>query len=335
MPYQEILSRAWQIFKRQRALWLFGFLSACTGGTYGRIAFPGFNFQIPSFPHDGAAGAPPQPLPPDAERWLSKLSTIPPHVWLLIGLGLLVLLLAWAVIVLLVRGIADPSLIRGALRSADSGQTLTVAETFAEGKRFFWRAVGFYLLVGGGAAVLAFMVFAVGTSIALFTLGLGLLCLLPLLLLAIPFTWLVELYLEITLLALAVEDLPLLNAFSRGWEVLKSNFWNAVLMGLLLTVIHWGVGLAIGIIFVILAVPTFGPLIGFGIALQGHDLALLMIIGFLFLAALLLIVAALDGLLQTYLQSAWVLAYRHFTAQPPEPESAAPPADAAPAPEAP
>jgi hypothetical protein len=332
MPYQEILSRAWQIFKRQRALWLFGFLSACTGSTYGRIATPGFNFNFtaPSFsPRGGHPGA---PLPPDMERWLHRLGAMPARTWLLIGAALLTLLIAWMLIVLVVRALADPALLRGILNSTRADEVLSSGEIFAESKRFFWRAAGFYLLVGGGGAVLAFMVFAAGAAIAILTVGIGLLCLVPLLLLAIPLIWLVELYLELALLALVVEDMPLLEAFSRGWAVLKRNFWDTVLTGLLLTVIRWGVGLVIGIIFVILAIPTFGPLIGVGIALQGHYLALLMLVGFLLLAVLLLVIGVLTGMLQTYLQSAWVLAYLHFTggeSQPqesnlPEPAPAAP-----------
>ncbi len=333
MPYQEILSRAWQIFKRQRALWLFGFLSACTGGTYGRIAMPGFNFQMPSFSSHSGMGQGSQNLPPEVERWARTLAAIPERTWIFIAVGFLALLLTWMIVALLVRSLADPTLLRGALRDAHEPRPLTFSEAWNEGKRFFWRVAGFYLLIGGGGAVLALVVSVSALLITVLTLGIGILCLVPLLLLLIPLAWLVELYLEIALLALVVEDLPLLDAFGRGWTVLKRNFWNAVLMGLLLTVIHWGVGLVIGIIFVILAVPTFGPLVGFGIALQGHYLALLMLVGFLLLAVLLLVIGVLTGMLQTYLQSAWVLAYLHFIGGEPQPQETTSPAGAPAAPE--
>ena len=116
MPYQEILKRAWQIFKRQRALWLFGFLSACTGGTYGRIAMPGFNFQMPSFSSHSGMGQGSQNLPPEVERWVRTLAAIPERTWIFIAVGFLALLLTWMIVALLVRSLADPTRLRGALR---------------------------------------------------------------------------------------------------------------------------------------------------------------------------------------------------------------------------
>ncbi len=354
MPYQEILSRAWQIFRRQRALWLFGFLSACTGGVYGRLSLPSFNFQVPNDifqqpqPHRG--GAPPS-VPPEIadqmQQWAHYLANISENTIALIALGIFALVMLWFLVALALRVVAEPSLVRGILADIETGEPLSVGEAFRHGKPFLGRTLLFYLLLGGTWLV-SMVVLAVSVvALALATAGIGILCLVPFFLLLIPLAWLLELYLVLVYLALVLEDTPLLASFGRGWEVLKSNFWHAVLMGLLLTVIRWGVSIAVGVVVVFLAIPTLGGVVLVGIATHGSALLPLIVIGVLILTVLVLIAAFLMGMLQVYLQSAWVLTYRHFVGQPPVqengepqpagvlPPEAAPPADADPAPEAP
>ncbi len=334
MPYQEILSRAWQTLKRQPALWLFGLLSACAGGTYGRIALPSFNFQTPSFSSPGTIGHGSPNIPPELEHWLHALSTIPERTWVLIALGFLTLLLVWLVVMLAVRAIADPSLLRGILSDIRDGHPLTTSEVFNEGKRFFWRMVGFALLIGGSAVLLA-IIFSLLTLVLTFaTFGVGLLCLIPLIILAIPFIWLVELYLEMARLALVVEDLPLLASFSRGWEVLKNNFWNAVVMGVLLTAIHLGVGIALGALFVgIVIVVLVGLALLAALSAAAGSFLPVIFVGILAGFIVFVLYLFLLGLLQTYLQSAWVLAYLHFIGGEPQPQETTSPAGAPAAPE--
>ncbi len=326
MPYQEILGRAWQIFKRHRALWLFGFLSACTGGVYGRLSLPTFNVNIPiRWQPDGT----PAFTLPNEQEWLTGgahlLTSIPPETWLLLALGLLTALLAWLVISLMVRSIADPALVRGTMTALKSEGRLSVHDLFTLAKPFFGRTVGFYLLLGGGAAALSFLFGLLFFTMALATHGIGLACLLPFFLFAVPAIWLLELYIEMALLALVVEDLPLMEAFRRGWAVLKTHFWNALLIGLLLTAIHIGVGLLFGIATGALLVMAAVVLI-FGISAQasGTTLATLIGIAVLLLLGLMLVSAIVMGTLQAYLQSAWTLAYLHFTQETTDPKRAFP-----------
>ena len=325
MPYQEILKRAWQIFKRQRALWLFGFLSACTGGAYGRLNLPTFNFRMP-FAWEGHSSA--QPMPPEMFRYLEHLPRhISPTVAVLVALAVAILILLWMVVLMAVRALAEPVLLRGALADIRGSHPLSVGEAFRLGKPFFLRTFGFYLLIGGGAAALGFLLIAVLAVIAVVTVGIGLLCLIPLLLLAIPLLWLLEIYFEMAVLALVLEERSVWEAFSRGWEVLRSHFWDAVLMGLLLTAIHIGASLALGVVFLVWVMVAGTPLLALGLALQatGGLLWGLIILGVFTLLLVLLLIALANGLVQTYIQSAWVLAYLHFTVQP-EAETTVPPA---------
>ena len=313
MPYQEILARAWAILKRQRALWLFGFLSACTGGTYGRLTVPGFNFQIPVNWQNEAPRHGQQPMP-SPDQFQHMLEQIPPATILAVVLVIFAVLILWLVIALLIRSAAEPALLRGALADVRGSERLTVKEAFARGKPFFGRALLFYLLVGGGATVFGFLMLIMGIVLLVATLGIGVLCLLPLFLLAIPLIWLLELYLEIALLALILEDLPVLESFRRGWAVLKENFWNAVLMGLLLTVIRLAIGFMVGLLVVVLLFMFIVPLVVVGavVSASGGLLVLLVMFGIGALSVVMAVALVASGMLQTYLQSAWVLTYLHF-----------------------
>ena len=328
MPYQQILSRAWQILKRQRALWLFGLLSACTGGAYGRIALP--NVQIPS-QWNPTTPSQNTPAPQDLERTLQEFArTIPLEVVLALFVMLMAFVLLWMIVALVLRSLSDAAILRGALADLHDGTPRSIKAIFAAAQPFFWRMMGFLVLTGGGVTLLGLMLGLVAAVIGFATHGIGLLCLLPALLLAMPLMWLLELYLEVSMLALVLDDIPVMEAFRRGWEVLRGNFWSAALTGLLLTAVRLAVGLLVGVLFIGALLAVAAVLIIFGVAIHAHGstLLLLSLIG---VAAGLLILFALlfaSGLLRVYIQSAWTVAYLHLTgsadiATPPQPLPAA------------
>jgi len=316
MPYQEILSRAWQIFKRQRALWLFGFLSACTGGVYGRLSLPTFNLQ---WPVPWQQQTPTGFAVPRGQIWAQHfqdfIEHVPAETWLLLILGASAAFLIWLIISLIVRSITDPALLRGALADAEGTPRLSVHSLFSQAQPFFGRVLAFYLLFGGGAAALAFTIGIIFLFITIVTLGIGILCILPLLLMFIPATWLLELYIEMVLLALVIEDLPLMEAVPRGWEIFKTHFWHLVLMGLILTAIHIGAGLLVGIVGGAAAIGTGFMLLTLGTGNHATGIILWALFGLAGVVILILILFSIfiAGLMQTYFQSAWTLAYLHFT----------------------
>ena len=322
MPYQEILARAWHIFKRQRALWLFGFLTACSGGVYGKLNLSSFNFQMPNFQsfQTGANGQPPS-IPPEVEQFFEQMAQIPDQTWLLIVLGFLLLGLAWTLLIMLLRSFAEPALVRGILEAIENDRPLTISEITHAGTPFFGRMLLFHLLVGGSALV-AVTIFATSFAlIAIGTLGIGLICLLPLMLLLIPAAWLLELYLVFATMALILEDLDVIAALKRGWQMLKQNFWSSVLMGMLLTVIRIAASFLIGLLLVGLLIPVVASIIFIATTTESI-VPILVLIALAVVFAVILSLAAM-GLLQTYLESAWVLAYRHFLGYSLDPEAPA------------
>ena len=313
MPYQEILARAWRIFKRQRILWLFGILTACSGGVYGRVTLPSFNIYAP-FTNKIPS------LPPQIAHFSDQLVDFIGSGWLL-TLLLPVVMLVWMILAMLLRSFAEPALIRGTLKAIENDHPLTFGEIARAGTPFFGRMLTFYLLVGGSAFILLMILLGVFGLILLATSGFGLMCLMPLVFVFTPLIWLLELYLVLVTMALVVEDLEVITALQRGWQMLKQNFWSAVFMGFLLTFIHIVVSFLKGIIVIATLI-----LVGGGYVMLANvtaSAAPFLILGALALGFIILLSLVVMGLLQTYLESAWVLTYRHFLGYPLDPETAA------------
>jgi len=321
MPYQEILARAWHIFKRQRALWLFGILTACSGGVYGKLNLSSFRIQIPNFQgfEPNVNGQP--PFPPEMEHFFRQIEQIPLETWLLIFLAIFLVGLVWAVIMMVLRSFAEPALIRGILKAIKNDHPLSVEEIAREGIPFFGHMLLFHLLVGGSGFILMIVLIGALGLIALATIGIGLLCLLPLMLLFIPLIWLVELYLVLTTMALVIEDLDVITALQRGWQMLKQHFWSAVIMGILLTFIHVIVSFLLALIIIVIIIPLAAFLL---LIIPTSDyITVLLIVGAFAVFFVIILSLMVMGLLQTYLESAWVLTYRHFLGYPLDPETAA------------
>jgi len=345
MEYQAMLSKAWSILKRQRALWLFGFLSACAGGSYGRMGIPSFNFQVPATTQreQSFSGMEGQHL----ESFFHQLGQVPAGVWVLLGVGLLLVLFVWLVLMLALRSFAQGGLLGGlgqivaAERDGGESQVLRVKDVVEQGKALFGRLFLFNLLIGGGVwAVIVIAVLGL-IVLAMLTMGIGIVCLIPLFVLAIPVVWLLSVYLELVLLSLALDEPQVAStwgrikaAFGKGADLLKGHFWDAVVVALLVWLINILAGLAMVAVLVVLLMVLWGPLVAFGVLAHatGWLVTLLVLLGIVGGGVALLVFLGLAGLLETYTQSVWVLAFEQWRALDAVQGEALPPSDPGPLP---
>ncbi len=316
MDYAVILSQAWQIFKRYKALWPFGMLAACG------LSYTSSNLDI-NTPPESAPGR----LPPGMAPWLARLEHFfnrldETQILLLMG-AFFLLFVGFSLVIWALSRIGKAGVLRGTHLVAAGQTTLTWNvlwhESLSTGGRliladlFLWLA----LLVISLPALLLIIVFTV------ITIGIGLILLTCLFL---PLTLLLKLYVLLVYLELAADsNLGIRAAFGVAWRRFQAHFWHWVGMGLLLGII----GLLLRLVIVIPAL-----LLGFGAWLafqQGSTLfylLLLLFIPYFFIAWFAV------GLIETYRLIAWTLTHRTLTApavQPTTPEE--PPAseaDAAP-----
>jgi hypothetical protein len=108
--------------------------------------------------------------------------------------------------------------------------------------------------------------------------------------------------------AIVLEELGVLPAISRGWEVFRNNLGPIFLMAIILGVIGFVAGLVIAIPILIIVFPTMLAYIAGG-AQSGAPLIFMGICFCLYLPVLLL----LNGVLTAYTESAWTLTYMRLT----------------------
>lgn len=299
MNYGEVLSKAWQIIWKHKVLWLFGILASCSNANGGS---GNFNYSL-------RRGE----LPPQMQSYLDQIERIPEGQIALIASIALVVILVLVVLAVFLSTIGRIGVIRGA-QEADKGEArLMFGQLFRESLPYFWRVFLLNLLIGLAIAVIAFIFAVLAIIGAVLTLGIALVCLIPLICLFVPLFWLVSVVIEQANIAIVVENLGVMDGLRRGWTVFKDNLGTMIVMGLIL---YLGVGLIGGLIIalpvLLIIVPAVsGAIIGTERAIGGG----LLIAGLCFVAYLPVLLV-LNGMLTSYIESAWTLTFMRLTSAP-------------------
>lgn len=300
MDYSEVLGRTWQITWRHKWLWLLGILAGCGSGGGGG---GGGNFFQGEAPGQRGPSTGPGPFR-DLERFIER---IPEETLIAIIVAIVCLALVLSLIALVLRVLGRGSLIV-AFNRADAEEAISLGEVFRAGASFFWRLLGLEVLVFLALVALLAVIglLALGTVIA--TFGLGLICLIPLLCLLIPLFWALGIYINFAEVALVSEDIGVLEALSRAWEVIRRTPGPVIVMALILVLGSALAGLLVAAPLIIAAIPVAVAVAGGqeGALTTGLILAGLCVV--LYLPVLLV----LQGLIQTYVTGGWTLTYRRL-----------------------
>lgn len=291
-----VLSRAWQIIWRHKALWIFGIFAGC--GSASGSGSSGISYRG-DFPQDFN-------LRPE----LIQIERITDwQIALVLGAAFLIFLVL-GILAIFLGTIGRIGLIRGTQQVEGGAESLSVGELFNGSLPYFLRVFGLNLVVGL-ALVLGFGVlitFVVLGSVV--TLGIGLICLLPLLCVAVPVIWVINIMVKQASIAIVIENLGVIEGLKRGWEVVKANIGMIIVMALILYV---GIGMLgsfiIGLPVAFIVVPfVISILMGSGEVIGGG----LLVSALCFLGYLPVLIL-LNGILQGYIESAWTLTYMRLT----------------------
>lgn len=311
MDYGNILRRSWQITWQYKFMILLGFLASLGSG----IGSSNTNYQtnageLESLPFIGGDAA-----------WLPALGAL--------ALGAFCFLFILGIAFWLLQLVAEAGLIDGAAR-LDSKQSSSFGEAMRAGWRKLGTLVGLNLVLFGGFFLLL-MVFVVlfGASIvgafagsaaggeeamtALAGLGVGLVALFCCLLCGLILLGVVlGVVYTFAQRAVVLEDQGVINSIRRGWQVIRENLGEVVV----LLIIFFGIGLLVGaltaLIFIPLGIFSVGPTalrLFSGEQVGGFDIGL-MILGFLVMAV---IGAAIRSIYTAFQSSAFTLAFKEFT----------------------
>ena len=292
MDYGQLLKRAWDIIWEHKFLILLGVLVALTSGNNSTPTGSGFQFR------GNRDMEPPQ-------DW--ELPNIPELPDLRRELGLPVLagaLLVFVIIVAVIVGLAlwvVSTIARGGLiagvNTITTGGSSTFGQAFGAGWQKGWRLLGIGIipaipglilfLAGLGATgllvgfrqVFGMPMRRMGPNVGI--LLAGIICV------VLPISLVLNLLRTFANRGCMIEDLGVLESYTRGWRVLTSNLGEAFV----LFVIQIGIGIALGLLMIV-------PGIIFALCC--------------FLWPLLLLI---QGAVSAYFSTLWTLAWQEWTPQ--------------------
>ena len=300
MDYGKVLGRAWQITWRWKALWILGFLASLGSG-----GGAGSNSYYSS----------------SSNEWNEQVGNLlAPEVWAAIA-GLACLLLIVFIVLWVISVIARGGLIAGVQQVEIEGST-TFLQAWRAGKSRFWTLVGIGVLAALPLIVLALLgMFVLGLTIfagvsagldagspsgvgaiivPLFCCGGVAFCGLGVVAIILGQ---IRLYAE---RAAVLEGLSWIEAFQRGWEVLKDNVGPT----LVLWVIFFALGMAVAfVIFMVMLVALAPMILLVSSSDPGAWVAAPICCGGLLAVLAFSLIGAIVG---TFSSATWTLAYREL-----------------------
>lgn len=221
----------------------------------------------------------------------------------LIGLVILV-------VVVFLGTIGRVGLIRGTQQVEGGSASLVFGELFSGSMPYFWRVFGLGLLVGLLVLVTVGALVVMGLIGTAATLGIGLICLIPLICILVPVLWFISVIVEQASIAIVLEDLGVMDGLRRGWEVVRANLGTMIVMALILMLGVGGIGgFIIALPIALIAVPALiGSSVGTNQAI-GSGWALAAICFIAYLPVLII----LNGILRSYIETAWTLTFMKLT----------------------
>jgi hypothetical protein len=311
MDYGKVLGRAWEITWRWKVLWILGFLASLGsggGGGGGSNAYTGNggDFNIDKWT---------QGIPPG--DFLPAVSGIIGIIIAVVCVLFIIFIALWVVSV-----IARGGLIAGVQQVEDEGST-TFRTAWVAGRKKFWTLFGLGILAVIPMIILIFagiILLGLGIAAAVGAMDIsetaGIAGIVMISLLCGGFLCCGMIILGIVLEQIRVygeraailEDLGWINAFKRGWQVLKENlgptiiFWLIFLaIGIVIFVISFAIIAALAAPFLLLLLPSVDP--GTWLIVPACFAGLVMVIVF----------ALIKSVVTTFSSATWTLAYREMT----------------------
>jgi len=288
--FGEILSRAFQITWKHKILWLFSALPVLLSF----LIFP--IMLVPIFFMDSN--------PYNQPFFMEE----PIYIILFVGFSIFISLVSYVL-----YGISSSSVVVGIIQSEGGTEALQARQLFEDGRPYWWRILGVMLLIGLGVSVAFAVFFGCMAAVGAVTMGLGFICMQPLMLLLYPLMLVLYGIIEESQVAVIADGLGVTDAIRRGWELVRANFWRITLISL---IVYLGIGFLSGIIMLPLMSPFFFlPLLMDGSRFEISSRTIMLFMGG-FSLIFLPIMAFIQGITITFLKATYTLVYLRLTAKP-------------------
>jgi hypothetical protein len=293
--FGEVLTNSWKIIWKHKVLWIFGILASCARGNGGGSGGGG-NSGSQTGPGDAPFSE------GQLEQAMEQFSRfIEQNLWIIIAGVVAIILLSIIFYVLGMMG--RIGLIQGTYKADSGAESLSFGEIWSESMPYFWRIFGLNFLIG----LAFFVIFIPLILFGVITAGIGFLCIIPLLCVLVPLSWVVAIILEQAQAAIVLEDLGMLDGLKRGWQIVKSNVGPMVVMALILGIGGAIIGVVIALPLIVAVVPLM-----MGAASLQESLTPIYI-SLACCAVYMPILIFFNGIITAYIQSAWTLTYLRLT----------------------
>lgn len=288
-PLSEVLSRAWQITWKHKALW--GAAFVLSFAMY--LILP--LMLIPWFMILGEG---------DPDRWFDN-----PLPWILFGAGFIVFMLVSYGLAPLIRS----ALIVGALKAERGAGKVSFREIFSDGRAFYLRLLGLMLLYALITTLVMSLVFAIQTVGNILTMGLASLCMMPLTILIYPLMFAALAWMELADSAIVVDGLGVLDAARRAWEILRSNKLSIFIIAL---IVYMGIGIVTSLVMFPFLLPMFfAPVF----ILEGWEITNGLLWGAgIWIVLFVPIMTLIQGIGMVFMKTSWLLTYLRLAHKPEE-----------------
>jgi hypothetical protein len=284
------LRRAWEITWKHKILWLFGILSAIAGGRASFSRGPSYN---------------PNTFNPSDPNTLPRLERLFPNLTqgtlVAIALGLVCVALIVIVTIYVLHVIGRGGLI-GGIQLGDSAGQVSFGQAWGAGVSHFWTV----LIIGLIVAVIA-LVIGIASVFAAATI-----CLTPLACIGFLLIAVLGVYTLLAQIAAVTENLSIGQALSRALSVVQLNLAPVLLLAVLLIIIEAVAGFIIGIPFVIALAPALLALAAAVGTQSSTPFGAGAIISGLCFIIWIPFALVLRGIVETWIVSAWTLAFKQL-----------------------
>jgi hypothetical protein len=280
MEYFGILTQSWKLIWKHKIILVFGLLTMLVPGLMG-LLMGGFLlfFSFDNF-----------------DRFVRMMNNN--EAWFFLAwfgfLGVFMLLS------LVGTSVGWAGVFKGTYEAEMEKKNISFSELWGSSWPYMGRVLGIILLIGFGMG-LFFMIPAV---LGILTAGLAFLCILPMMIVLIPLAFLSQMFMSLGIASSVADDLNVVGALKRAWELTVKNFWPLALMSLLLYLVQMAAGMLVSI-------PAWGAQMLFMIPLMSDNARPETMFTFfgVFIILIMPLAFLIQGAAQTYVNSAWMLVY--------------------------
>jgi hypothetical protein len=242
MDIAKIITRAWEVFWKHKILWVFGLLSGAIGGLSGVSSW--FNYRYTFRIMELRPGE-----VPFSENTIEVIRWAVDHA-VLFTTGIITAVLLILFLMLLLGAFTSTGIIQGNLLVEAGSEELTFEKLTQAIRPYFWRVVGLNALLGVGGMGLVVGLMAILFVLLIATMGIGMLCFFPLICLLVPVMWFLMIVVTQAMIAIVAEDLDIINALKRGWQLVTGRIGPFLLVWLLVMALTF-------VISIVLSVPNY------------------------------------------------------------------------------